>query len=46
MHCIHIFDDELCMHVLFDLTTETIAEYPRTYVVNSGGIPIRVAEPT
>jgi hypothetical protein len=26
------------MHVLFDLTTKTIAEYFRTYVVNFGGI--------
>jgi hypothetical protein len=31
------------MHVLFDLTTETIAEYPWAYVVNSGGIPIRLS---
>jgi hypothetical protein len=25
------------MHVLLVLTTKTIAEHPRTYVVNSGG---------
>jgi hypothetical protein len=28
----------LCMHVLFDLPTKTIAEYLRTYVVNFSGI--------
>jgi hypothetical protein len=26
------------MHVLFDLTTKTTAEYLRTYVINFGGI--------
>jgi hypothetical protein len=33
-----MFEDGLCMHVLFDLTTQTTAEYLRTYVVNFGGI--------
>jgi hypothetical protein len=33
-----LFDSGLCMHVLFDLTTKTIAEYLRTYMVNFGGI--------
>jgi hypothetical protein len=35
--CIHLFNDELCMHVLFDLTTKTTTEYFRTYAVNFGG---------
>jgi hypothetical protein len=33
-----LFVNGLCMHVLFDLTTKTIAEYLRTYVVSFGGI--------
>jgi hypothetical protein len=37
MHLLCI-KDGLCMHVLFDLTTKTIAEYLRTYVVNFSGI--------
>jgi hypothetical protein len=31
------------MHVLLVLTTITTAEYVRTYVVNSGGISIRLS---
>jgi hypothetical protein len=31
-------DGGLGMHVLFDLTTKTIVEYLRTYVVKYGGI--------
>jgi hypothetical protein len=38
IHCIYLFHDGLCMHVLFDLTTKTTAEYLRAYVVNFGGI--------
>jgi hypothetical protein len=38
IHCIRVFDDGLCMHVLFDLATKTIAEYLRTYGVNSDSI--------
>jgi hypothetical protein len=37
MHLLCI-KDGLCMHVLFDLTIKTIAEYLRAYVVSSGGI--------
>jgi hypothetical protein len=33
-----LLDNRLCMHVLFDLTTELIAKYVWTYVVNFGGI--------
>jgi hypothetical protein len=38
IHCIRVFDDGLCMHVLFDLATKTTAEYLRTYAVNFGGV--------
>jgi hypothetical protein len=38
IHCICVFKDGLCMHILFDLTTKTTAEYLRTYAVNFGGI--------
>jgi hypothetical protein len=37
MHLLCI-KDELCMHILFDLTIQIIAEYLRAYVVSSGGI--------
>jgi hypothetical protein len=33
-----LFVNELCMHVLFDLTTKTIAEYLWTYGVSFSGI--------
>jgi hypothetical protein len=32
-----LLDNGLCMHVLFDLTTKTIAEYLWSYVVSFGG---------
>jgi hypothetical protein len=31
-------EDGLCMHVLFDLTIKTIAEYLQAYMVSFGGI--------
>jgi hypothetical protein len=37
MHLLCI-KDGLYMHVLFDLTIKTIAEYLRAYVVSFGGI--------
>jgi hypothetical protein len=38
IQALSLFVNELCMHVLFDLTTKTIAKYLRTYVVSFSGI--------
>jgi hypothetical protein len=38
MHSLCLMMDYACTYVLLDLTTKTVAEYLRTYVVSFGGI--------
>jgi hypothetical protein len=38
IQALNLFINKLCMHVLFDLPTKTIAEYLRTYVISFSGI--------